>query len=51
MKAIMKQEDKQASENQVPFFARFLEDQNRLSVKTGLRAGVTMRYPSDSDWG
>ncbi|WP_438015783.1 microviridin/marinostatin family tricyclic proteinase inhibitor [Sorangium sp. So ce315] len=37
---------------QVPFFARFLEDQKR--VRTGVKAGggpVTMKYPSDQEDG
>ncbi|WP_437732178.1 microviridin/marinostatin family tricyclic proteinase inhibitor [Sorangium sp. So ce1335] len=35
---------------QVPFFARFLEDQKR--VRTGVKAGggyTTMKYPSDKE--
>ncbi|WP_437620718.1 microviridin/marinostatin family tricyclic proteinase inhibitor [Sorangium sp. So ce1151] len=32
---------------QVPFFARFLEDQKR--IRTGVKAGATTKYPSDSD--
>lgn len=35
---------------QVPFFARFLEDQKR--VRTGVKAGgsaTTLKYPSDRD--
>ncbi|WP_437936072.1 microviridin/marinostatin family tricyclic proteinase inhibitor [Sorangium sp. So ce341] len=35
---------------QVPFFARFLEDQKR--VRTGVKAGgivTTLKYPSDKD--
>ncbi|WP_438005490.1 microviridin/marinostatin family tricyclic proteinase inhibitor [Sorangium sp. So ce321] len=32
---------------QVPFFARFLEDQKR--IRTGVKAGATKKYPSDSD--
>lgn len=38
----MKQEKK-------PFFARFLEEQELSKVKTGLKAGKTLKYPSDSD--
>ncbi|XXT17612.1 microviridin/marinostatin family tricyclic proteinase inhibitor [Sorangium sp. So ce429] len=34
---------------QVPFFARFLEDQKR--IRTGVKAGATKKYPSDSDEG
>lgn len=34
---------------QVPFFARFLEDQQR--IRTGVKAGATRKYPSDSDEG
>jgi hypothetical protein len=38
-----------------PFFAKYLEGQNRFTVKTNLKAGkarevpVTQKYPSDSD--
>jgi hypothetical protein len=38
--------------NEQPFFARFLEGQEFLKVKTGIKAGptaVTMKYPSDTD--
>ncbi|XXX74932.1 microviridin/marinostatin family tricyclic proteinase inhibitor [Sorangium sp. So ce134] len=37
---------------QVPFFARFLEDQKR--VRTGVKAGggaTTLKYPSDNEDG
>ncbi|MGK3999894.1 microviridin/marinostatin family tricyclic proteinase inhibitor [Sorangium sp. So ce1024] len=37
---------------QVPFFARFLEDQKR--VRTGVKAGklyTTLKYPSDKEDG
>jgi hypothetical protein len=34
-------------ESKKPFFARFLEGQGQ--VKTGLRAGATLKYPSDWD--
>lgn len=42
----------------VPFFARFLETQETLEVRTNVKAGsqdpldppcVTMKYPSDDD--
>jgi hypothetical protein len=33
----------------VPFFVRFLEQQEALSIETGVKAGKTMKYPSDSD--
>lgn len=38
------------SDEAVPFFARFLEDQKR--VRTGVKAGgriTTLKYPSDKD--
>ena len=38
---------KEASE--LPFFARFLEGQETLKVKTNLKAGATLKYPSDRD--
>ena len=34
---------------QVPFFARYLEGQEFPRVKTNLRAGRTLKYPSDLD--
>ncbi|HVF88895.1 MAG TPA: microviridin/marinostatin family tricyclic proteinase inhibitor [Blastocatellia bacterium] len=34
-----------------PFFARFLEDQESLQVKTSIKAGQTLKYPSDRDEG
>jgi len=40
---------KTEKKKQEPFFARFLENQERLSVKTGVKAGKTLKYPSDSD--
>ncbi|MCG8405870.1 MAG: microviridin/marinostatin family tricyclic proteinase inhibitor [Phycisphaerales bacterium] len=47
-----KSDDTQAPK-EVPFFARYLEDQRLLKVKTGLKAGpelpplVTLKFPSD----
>ena len=35
--------------NEMPFFARFLEGQESLNVKTNLKAGQTTKYPSDND--
>ena len=32
-----------------PFFVRFLEQQEALSVETGVKAGKTLKYPSDAD--
>lgn len=32
-----------------PFFARFLERQELTTVKTGVKSGKTLKYPSDSD--
>jgi hypothetical protein len=37
---------------EVPFFVRFLEQQQALSVQTDVKAGrppQTMKYPSDGD--
>ena len=34
---------------ELPFFARFLESQDTLKVKTNLKAGVTLKYPSDKE--
>lgn len=36
-------------ENDVPFFARYLEGQDFPSVKTNVKAGRTLKYPSDGD--
>ena len=42
---------------EVPFFARFLESQDSLEVRTDVKAGrddppmVTLKFPSDSDEG
>ena len=41
--------------NQLPFFARFMEVQEApeaqelLKVKTNIKAGMTLKYPSDRD--
>jgi hypothetical protein len=32
-----------------PFFVRFLEQQEALAVQTGVKAGRTLKYPSDTD--
>ena len=32
-----------------PFFVRFLEQQEALEVQTGVKAGRTLKYPSDGD--
>ena len=37
--------------NELPFFARFLEGQESLHVKTNLKAGVTLKFPSDREDG
>jgi hypothetical protein len=34
---------------ELPFFARFLEDQEFPQVKTNIKAGRTLKYPSDTD--
>ena len=36
---------------EVPFFARYLEGQEQQfpQVKTGVKAGQTTKYPSDTD--
>jgi hypothetical protein len=34
---------------ETPFFARYLEGQKSLKVKTNLKAGATLKYPSDRD--
>jgi hypothetical protein len=37
------------NEKDVPFFARFLEGQEFPHVKTNVKAGATLKYPSDHD--
>ncbi len=36
-------------QEQVPFFARYLEQQEFPRVKTDIRAGKTLKFPSDGD--
>ena len=36
-------------EKEVPFFARYLEGQEFPNVKTNVKAGATLKYPSDSE--
>ncbi|WP_438015784.1 microviridin/marinostatin family tricyclic proteinase inhibitor [Sorangium sp. So ce315] len=45
-------EEQEQNAEEVPFFARFLEDQKR--VRTGVKAGklyTTLKYPSDNEDG
>jgi len=35
--------------NEAPFFARYLEGQEFPQVKTNIKAGRTLKYPSDGD--
>ena len=37
------------TKNEQPFFAKFLEDQEFPEVKTNVKAGQTLKYPSDRD--
>lgn len=37
--------------NEEPFFARYLEGQEFPEVKTNIKAGTTLKYPSDRDEG
>jgi len=39
----------QRPEPKVPFFVRFLEQQEALAVQTGVKAGRTLKFPSDTD--
>lgn len=39
------------NEKETPFFARFLEGQEFPQVKTNLKAGRTLKFPSDHDEG
>ncbi|WP_437956343.1 microviridin/marinostatin family tricyclic proteinase inhibitor [Sorangium sp. So ce119] len=46
------QQEQEENAEEVPFFARFLEDQKR--VRTGVKAGkpaTTLKYPSDNEDG
>lgn len=49
------QAEVEPAQKRVPFFARYLESQSELRVKTGLRAGcgvaVTLKFPSDAEDG
>ena len=38
-----------STKNEYPFFARFLEGQNFPEVKTSIKAGRTLKFPSDGD--
>jgi hypothetical protein len=40
---------KETTEKEAPFFARYLEGQEFPDVKTNLKAGRTLKYPSDAD--
>jgi len=37
------------NEKETPFFARFLEGQEFPQVKTNIKAGRTLKFPSDLD--
>ena len=37
------------TEKSLPFFARYLETQEFPRVKTNIKAGRTLKYPSDGD--
>jgi hypothetical protein len=37
--------------NELPFFARYLEGQDFPEVKTSVKAGLTHKFPSDRDEG
>lgn len=39
------------TKNEQPFFARFLEGKDFPQVKTEIKAGMTLKYPSDRDEG
>jgi len=42
----MKDETKETA---VPFFAKYLENQDSSSVRTHVKADLTLKYPSDRD--
>ena len=37
------------TKNEVPFFVRYIESQDFPEVKTNVKAGQTLKYPSDRD--
>jgi hypothetical protein len=39
----------QRPKSKIPFFVRFLEQQEALAVQTGVKAGKTLKFPSDTD--
>jgi hypothetical protein len=39
----------ETNEKAVPFFAKYLEEQEFPRVKTNVKAGMTLKYPSDRD--
>ena len=39
----------ETNEKAAPFFARYLEGQEFPNVKTNVKAGQTLKYPSDRD--
>jgi urease beta subunit len=45
----VKVKEQQPRPVQTPFFVRFLEPQEALAVQTDVRAGRTLKYPSDTD--
>jgi len=46
---LRKEKNIMKKENEVPFFARYLEGQEFPEVKTNIKAGATTKYPSDLD--
>lgn len=36
-------------ETEVPFFVKYLESQPFPQVKTNIKSGMTLKYPSDRD--
>lgn len=53
MKAEAVREHKEEKKDAVPFFARYLESQDSLRVRTNIKAGCgisyTLKYPSDAE--
>lgn len=39
----------ETNERAVPFFAKYLEQTEFPAVKTNVKAGMTLKYPSDRD--
>lgn len=41
--------ENETKEKEAPFFAKYLEAQEFPQIKTNVKAGMTLKYPSDRD--